>query len=270
MPTTASPARPAPVPAPATPASDSRNALAAGHHDDAVLLARGVVVERARHRALDGLDLSVPAGCVYALLGGNGAGKTTALNTFLGFVRPSAGELRVAGHAVAGDLAPIRRALAYLPENVALYPQLSGLENLIYFCALAGLKLARAQAHALLLRVGLQADFHRQRVARYSKGMRQKVGLAIADAKSARAMLLDEPTSGLDPGAANDFAQRLREAADRGLAVLMATHDLFNALQVADRIGIMRHGRIVEAFDAATTDHATLESTYLAYAREIA
>ena len=104
-------------------------------------------------------------------------------------------------------------------------------------------------------------------MATYSKGMRQKVGLAIAHAKAARAMLLDEPTSGLDPGAANDFAERVRAAADGGMAGLLATRDLLNAREGAARIGILREGRLVAEFDARTVSHAELERAYLAHTR---
>jgi ABC-2 type transport system ATP-binding protein len=232
-----------------------------------VLSARGLVVSLGGRRAIDGLDLSVPAGSVYALLGGNGAGKTTTLNTLLGFVVPTAGGVKVDGIDPVLDAAEARRRLAYLPENVALYPYLSGIENLQYFCALGGMPLPEAAANALLDQAGLQGSSHAARVATYSKGMRQKVGLAIAHAKRAKAMLLDEPTSGLDPGAANDLARRVRAAADTGMAVLMATHDLFNAKQVADRIGIMKEGHLVAEFDAHTVSHDDLERAYLACTR---
>ena len=233
----------------------------------ALLEARQLVVNYKNHRAIDGLDLSVPAGCVYALLGGNGAGKTSTINTFLGFNRPAAGNVFIDGESPDQNPAAVRAKLAYLPENVALYEYLSGLENLDFFCKLANIRISRQHAHDLLVNTGLQADAHDRRVSTYSKGMRQKVGLAIASAKQAKVMLLDEPTSGLDPSAANDFAQRIRAAADLGMAVLMATHDLFNAKQVADRIGIMKAGRLVEEFDAHTVAHDELEHKYLAHAR---
>ncbi len=234
--------------------------------EEDILSLRALTVERAGRRTIDRLDLGVRASCVFALLGGNGAGKTTTLNVLLGFVAPAAGEVRVAGFSPAHQAAEARRRLAYLPENVALYPYLSGEENLRYFCTLADIALSKAEARALLGRCGLQQEAHAARVSTYSKGMRQKVGLAIAHAKQAQAMLLDEPTSGLDPGAANDFARRVRAAADGGMAVLMATHDLFNARQVADRIGILREGRLVAEFDAHAVSHAELESAYLAHA----
>ncbi len=232
-----------------------------------LLEARQLVVNYKNHRAIDTLDLSVPAGCVYALLGGNGAGKTSTINTFLGFNRPSSGNVFIDGESPGQNPAAVRAKLAYLPENVALYGYMSGLENLVFFCKLANIHISRQHAHDLLVNTGLQADAHGRRVSTYSKGMRQKVGLAIASAKQAKVMLLDEPTSGLDPSAANDFAQRIRAAADLGIAVLMATHDLFNAKQVADRIGIMKAGRLVEEFDAHTVAHDELEHKYLAHAR---
>ncbi len=232
-----------------------------------LLEARQLVVNYKNHRAIDTLDLSVPAGCVYALLGGNGAGKTSTINTFLGFNRPTDGNVFIDGESPDQNPTMVRAKVAYLPENVALYEYMSGLENLRFFCTLANIRLSRQHAHDLLVNTGLQTDAHERRVSTYSKGMRQKVGLAIASAKQAKVMLLDEPTSGLDPSAANDFAQRIRAAADLGMAVLMATHDLFNAKQVADRIGIMKAGRLVEEFDAHTVAHDELEHKYLAHAR---
>lgn len=234
---------------------------------EGILSLRAIEVERGGRRTIDRLDLDVHAGNVYALLGGNGAGKTTTLDVLLGFIAPVAGKARVAGFSPTRHAAQARRQLAYLPENVALYPYLSGEENLRYFCTLAGIAITAASARTLLEQAGLHTQAHAARVATYSKGMRQKVGLAIAHAKQACAMLLDEPTSGLDPGAANDFARRVRAAADGGMAVLMATHDLFNARQVADRIGIMREGRLVAEFDAHTVSHDELESAYLMHTR---
>ncbi|SPA43355.1 ABC-type transporter, ATPase component [Cupriavidus taiwanensis] len=228
-------------------------------HDLAVL--------RDGRRVVDGLQLCVPAGCVYALLGGNGAGKTTTIDAILGFVPPAAGMVRVDGLSPADDAVAVRRRVAYLPENVALYPYLSGVENLDYFCAMAGIALSRTEAAALLDRAGLAREAQGRRVRGYSKGMRQKVGLAIAQARSASLLLLDEPTSGLDPAAADDMARRVRAAADAGMAVLMATHDLFNARQLADRIGILRAGVLVAEFDASTLDHQALTAAYLAHAR---
>ena len=231
-----------------------------------VLEAKKLIVHYKQHLAIDSLNLSVPKGCVYALLGGNGAGKSTTISTFLTFNRPTSGLVLIEGLSAHEHSELVRAKIAYLPENVALYELMSGVENLTFFCTLAGINISTE----LVTDSGLQADAHVKRVGNYSKGMRQKVGLAIATAKNAKAMLLDEPTSGLDPSAANDFASRIRAAADLGMAVLMATHDLFNAKQVADRIGIMKQGRLVEEFDAKTVQHDELEHKYLAHARGLA
>jgi ABC-2 type transport system ATP-binding protein len=233
----------------------------------ALLEARRLVIRRGDRVTLDTLDLTVPAGCVYALLGGNGAGKTTALNALLGFVPAASGQALVDGIDASRDPQAARARIAYLPENVALYPYLSGIENLRYFCALSGLRLGTDSARALLAAAGLAGEAQPRRVGGYSKGMRQKVGLAIARARKARAMLLDEPTSGLDPSAANEFARGVLAARDEGLAILMATHDLFNALQVADRIGILREGRLVAELPARDIAHDELERIYLRHAR---
>lgn len=211
----------------------------------------------------------MPAGQVYALLGGNGAGKTTTLNALLGFVPAASGQALVAGVDASRQPELARAHLAYLPENVALYPYLSGVENLRYFCTLSDIALSMAQARTLLSATGLAEDAQSLRVQAYSKGMRQKVGLAIAKARQARAMLLDEPTSGLDPAAANEFAQSVLQAKRTGMAVLMATHDLFNAIQVADRIGILREGRLVVELNARDVEHAQLERIYLQHARGV-
>jgi ABC-2 type transport system ATP-binding protein len=214
--------------------------------------------------ALDALDLSVGAGEIHCLLGANGAGKTTTIHLFLGFLGPTSGAAYVDGREVAKNAAAARANLAYVPEQVNLYPMLTGLENLAYFTRLAGRAVADA-AHLkdLFDQVGLDRNAADLPVRQYSKGMRQKVGLAIALAKGARALLLDEPLSGLDPQAANEFCTLLRQLADRGTAALMATHDLFRAKEVGDHIGIMKAGRMVEHRAAADLSHAQLERVYL-------
>jgi ABC-2 type transport system ATP-binding protein len=238
--------------------------------EQAMVQVRELVVAYGDRVVVDRLSLSVQPGTIYALLGGNGAGKSTTLQAVLGLVRPRSGEVLVAGRSCTQDPRHARDALAYLPENVALYPYLSGVENLRYFCGLAGQRLLQAQAQALLAQAGLAAADHHRRASDYSKGMRQKVGLAIAHAKRARAMLLDEPTSGLDPSAANELSRQLCAARDAGMAILMATHDLFNARELADRIGILQRGRLVEEFSPDSIGPHALEAKYLAHARAAA
>ena len=200
-------------------------------------------------QALNAVSLKVLPGDIYCLLGANGAGKTTLINLFLNFLQPSDGTVLVNGHDVTREPLQTKRDLAYIPEQVMLYGVLSGLENLSYFASLAiGERLPRQRLLELLVEVGLDERSATRRVATYSKGMRQKVGIAIAIAKNAKALLLDEPTSGLDPSAANEFSQLLKEAGSNGVAILTTTHDLFHAKQTATRIGIMKQGRLVAEF----------------------
>jgi ABC-2 type transport system ATP-binding protein len=214
--------------------------------------------------ALDALDLTVMPGEVYCLLGANGAGKTTTINLFLNFVEPSSGSASINGIDVATAPLESKRHVAYIPETVMLYRNLSGLENLEYFAALAGRPdYTRPQLLAFFDRVGLSSEAADRRVGTYSKGMRQKVGIAIAIAKGARALLLDEPTSGLDPKASNEFSDLLKQMSGDGVAVLMATHDLFRAKESGTRVGIMKHGKLVASHGTDEFTHADLERVYL-------
>lgn len=215
--------------------------------------------------ALHELDLEVGRGEVLCLLGANGAGKTTTINLFLGFLDPTSGEARVNGLAVAQAPLETKPHLAYIPEQVALYPQLSGLENLEFFDRFAGQKHSREELLEYLDSAGLSAEDAQRRSATYSKGMRQKVGVAIALAKNAEALLLDEPLSGLDPAAANNFCSLLNRMREEGRAILMATHDIFRAKEVGSRIGIMKGGRLVDLLEASSLAAAEIERVYLAH-----
>jgi ABC-2 type transport system ATP-binding protein len=213
--------------------------------------------------ALDRLNLTIAPGEVFCLLGANGAGKTTTINLFLNFIDPSGGTARINGLDVTEQPLETKRFVAYIPEQVMLYRNLTGLENLEYFTALAGHEYPRSAFIDLFRQVGLAQGTEDQRVSTYSKGMRQKVGIAIAIAKKAGALLLDEPTSGLDPKASNEFSALLKRMSDQGVAVLMATHDLFRAKESGSRVGIMKHGRLVATMSTADIGHADLERLYL-------
>lgn len=221
--------------------------------------------------ALATLDLEVRAGEIQCLLGANGAGKTTTINLFLGFLEPTSGAAYVNGREVSKSVQAARAQLAYVPEQVNLYPTLTGLENLAYFTRLAGRAVKDpASLLPILDRVGLDRRAADVRVGHYSKGMRQKVGLAIALAKDARALLLDEPLSGLDPQAASEFCLLVRQLADDGVAVLMVTHDLFRAKDVGTRVGIMKDGRLLTNLSGAALSYAQLESIYLGHMQDTA
>lgn len=214
--------------------------------------------------ALRGLNLRVNGGEIYCLLGANGAGKTTTINLFLNFVEPTSGSARVNGVDVARSPLETKRHLAYIPEQVMLYGNLSGVENLEYFARLGGHDEYTAEDYrGFLDRVGLQREAAERRVRTYSKGMRQKVGVAVALAKQANALLLDEPTSGLDPKASNEFSELLVQLKAGGAAILMATHDLFRAKETGTRIGIMKGGRLVQELSTDEVSHADVERIYL-------
>jgi len=213
--------------------------------------------------ALDHLNLKVEPGEIFCLLGQNGAGKTTTINLFLGFLSPTSGQAIINGLNVTENPLATKQFLAYLPETVMLYPNLTGLENLRFFSSLAGFRFGDQELEQYLLQAGLQADAHRRRLGAYSKGMRQKVGIAIALAKRAKVLLLDEPTSGLDPKAANEFSDLLRTLSANGAAILMATHDIFRAKEVGTHIGIMRQGQLVETMPTSELTANELEAIYL-------
>jgi ABC-2 type transport system ATP-binding protein len=196
------------------------------------------------HVVLDGLTLAVPEGSITALLGGNGAGKSTTLSVLLGFARARSGRVALCGVDPAAEPDRARRRVAYLPENVALYEHLSAIENADYLLALSGERQRRAAIVDALAAAGLQERAWDQRLSGFSKGMRQKVAIAVALLRQVPVLLLDEPTSGLDPRATADFNALLLAVRARGTAILMVTHDLLSAADVADRIAFLESGRV--------------------------
>lgn len=234
-----------------------------------LLSARALTKRYGDVTALNALSLDIQAGEVFCLLGANGAGKTTTISLFLNFVPPTSGEARVCGIDVTRDPIGSKRHIAYIPETVMLYRNLTGLENLEYFASLATNRtFDRDELVGYLVDAGLRADQVDQRIGGYSKGMRQKVGIAIASAKRADVLLLDEPTSGLDPKASNEFSELIGRLRERGAAVLMATHDLFRAKESGTRVGIMKHGTMVAELQTADIGHADLERLYLEHMRD--
>ena len=213
--------------------------------------------------ALNNLNLSINEGDIFCLLGANGAGKSTTINLFLNFISPSAGTASINGLDVSKHDKETKQLLSYIPENLMLYPNLSGLENLDFFCGLGNKKYNKQELEGLLVQSGLQSDFIHRRVSSYSKGMRQKVGIALARAREAKVLLLDEPTSGLDPKASNEFSELLLEMKGNGVATLMATHDLFRAKETGTHIGIMKEGVLIEHFRSDEVSFQDLEKMYL-------
>lgn len=213
--------------------------------------------------ALNALNLSIEEGDIFCLLGANGAGKSTTINLFLNFIEATDGQATIKSMNVTQYPKETKQLLAYIPENLMLYPNLTGLENLDFFCGLGGKSYPGDQLEELLTQSGLQPDFIHKRVSSYSKGMRQKVGIALARAREASVLLLDEPTSGLDPKASNEFSELLLDMKQKGVATLMATHDLFRAKDTGTHIGIMKEGLLVEQFKSSDVSFQDLEKLYL-------
>ena len=216
---------------------------------------------------LKNLNFSVGSGEIYALLGGNGAGKSTTLKTLLGFNKPTQGSVKVAGKEVTHALDFVRGKTAYLPESATLYPHLTARENVAYFLSLADIKKTDEQINAAFNRVALQQAAWERPMQTYSKGMRQKTAIALAILRQAPIFLLDEPTSGLDPVSIDEFNQLVRELALTGATILMVTHDVYGACQVANRIGLLRAGELVGEFDAPENGRIDTEQVHAAFAQ---
>ena len=214
--------------------------------------------------ALDHVSFAVQPGQIYAMFGANGAGKTTTINIFLNLIEPTEGEARVAGIVTHREPLEAKAHVAYVSENVMLYGNFTALQNL-EFCARLGGKrnYSRDDLRDILVRVGLPSDVHHKKVRGFSKGMRQKCGIAIAILKDAPAILLDEPTSGLDPKAGWEFSRLLESLRSEGKAILMSTHDIFRAKEIADTIAIMKEGRLVMEQPAKELAHLDLEKLYM-------
>jgi ABC-2 type transport system ATP-binding protein len=232
-----------------------------------VIEASALCVDIKNNPIIKNLNFKVNSGEVYALLGGNGAGKSTTLKTLLGFMRPTSGKAIVNGREVTEALDFVRSKTAYLPESATLYPHLSAWENVQYFLSLANIKKTDEDIHKAFERVALQKDALNRHMHTYSKGMRQKTAIALAILRETPIFLLDEPTSGLDPLAIDEFNQLVRELASSGATILMVTHDVYGACQVADRIGLLRNGELVGEFDAPINGIINTEQVHAAFAQ---
>lgn len=195
-------------------------------------------------RGLADVSLSVARGEAYALLGSNGAGKTTLLNLLLGHLRPDAGSVRVAGLDVQEDPVGVKRKVAYVPEVAALYGRLTALENLRFFDALLGHRRSDDDYLATLSRLGFSGLQTSDAVGSYSKGMRQKVALAIGLLKGAEVFLLDEPFSGLDPESRDELAATIVSLRDEGKCIVVTSHDPDGISATASRVGVLADGRL--------------------------
>ena len=208
----------------------------------AVVSVRAVTRHYGAVRAVDGIDLDIGRGELFGLIGHNGAGKSTLFKMMLGLIAPTSGEIYIDGAAVSGGgFRAVRRKIGYLPENVVLYDNLTGLETLRFFSRLKGAP--SAACGEALARVGL-ADAGARPVREYSKGMRQRLGFAQALLGRPRILFLDEPTGGLDPDAIREFYAILRGLRAEGVTVVLSSHILAEIQERVDRIAIMAAGKL--------------------------
>lgn len=196
--------------------------------------------------AVDGVSFTIQRGEIFGLLGPNGAGKTTTIRMMATTLPVTSGDVIVAGHSVHDDPAAVRRHIGVCPQELALYPELSALDNLMFFGLMGGLTRAEARSRAMenLELVGL-ADRARHRVAKFSGGMKRRVNLAIALMPRPELLFLDEPTVGVDPQSRNHIFTTIEGLRDCGMTVLYTTHYMEEADRLCDRVAIMDAGRIV-------------------------
>jgi ABC-2 type transport system ATP-binding protein len=231
---------------------------------------RGLYKSFGATRAVDGLDLRVPRGMLYAFLGPNGAGKTTSLRMIAGLAKPDRGDVFIQGISLARQPAEAKRPLAYVPDDPVLYGKLRPLEHLEFVAALWNLPAAAGQARAeeLLQNLGLW-DKRGDYIESFSRGMKQKMALAAALIHEPTVMLLDEPLTGLDAAAARAVKDLLNDFVRRGGTVVLTTHILEVAERMAERIGIIHAGRLkIEGTLEELRAHAgraggTLEDVFL-------
>lgn len=197
--------------------------------------------------AVDQLNLSIHKGEIFGLLGPNGAGKSTTILMLMGLTEPSSGNVEVCGINSTTNPIEVKRKVGYLPEDVGFYDDLTGMENLIYTAQLNGLRYqdAKQKADEILTRVGLANDKHKK-TGKYSKGMRQRLGLADVLIKNPEVIILDEPTTGIDPTGVQELLDLIVELRDEhNITVLFSSHNLHQVQQVCDRVGLFVKGKLL-------------------------
>lgn len=221
------------------------------------------------HLALDALNIEIGKSEIFCLLGANGAGKTTSINLFLNFIEPTFGKAFIKDIDVNKEPLKAKKYISYVCENVMLYGNFTARQNLDFFARLGGKNnLTKEDYYMYMREVGLQEEAFEKKVKTFSKGMRQKLGLTIAIIKDTPVILLDEPTTGLDPKAASELTRILLRLKQEGKAIFMCTHDIFRAKAIADKVGIMKDGRLVMMRTRKEFLEDDLERIYLDYMQE--
>jgi ABC-2 type transport system ATP-binding protein len=212
----------------------------------AVVTARGLTKRYGAATVVDGIDFDVAKGEIFGLLGPNGAGKTTTILMMLGLTEVSGGEIRVLEHDPVRDPLAVKRRVGYLPDQVGFYDNLTAYDNMSYTASLMGIRSSERRQRIMesLQRVRL-VDVANKRVGTFSRGMRQRLGLAEIVMKRAEIAILDEPTSGLDPQATVEFIEMIDGLKRAGVSVLLSSHMLDQVQRICDRVALFQNGRIV-------------------------
>jgi ABC-2 type transport system ATP-binding protein len=219
--------------------------------------------------ALDHLNLKIEPGEIFCMFGANGAGKTTAINLFLGFIPPSEGTALIEGVDVVKEPLRSKEYVAFVSENVMLYGNFTAYQNLDYFSKLAGKRnLTKTNYAEVMQRVGLQEEAFDMRTKNFSKGMRQKLGIAVAILKDTPNLILDEPTSGLDPRSGQEFLELILELKEKEKSIFISSHDIFRAKYIADRVGFMLQGKLVMMKTNEELKGEDLNKLYVEYMQE--
>lgn len=220
--------------------------------------------------AVDDISLTVPGGEIFVLLGANGAGKTTTIMLILGFTDATGGTVSIKGVDVQKNPLDAKKHVAYVSENVTLYGNFTARQNMEFFTKLSGREnVTEEEYREVFKKVGMADNAYQRRLSGFSKGMRQRLGIAIAMLKKAELIVLDEPTSGLDPKGGFEFLEIIHGLKSEGKAIFMSSHDIFRAKAIADRVGIMRNGKIVEILDKEALKTADLQQIYLECMEEV-
>ena len=211
-----------------------------------VIEAWGLVKKYGQSTAVDGIDLAIRPGEIFGLLGPNGAGKTTVILMLLGLTDRTGGTVEIAGFDPARQPLQVKRRVGYMPDAVGFYDNLSARQNLAYTAELAGIARAEARPRIQesLARVRL-AEVADKRVSTYSRGMRQRLGLAEIRLKQTQVAILDEPTTGLDPQSTHELLEMIRHLKSEGIAVMLSSHLLDRVQTVCDRVALFNKGRVV-------------------------
>lgn len=218
---------------------------------DPIIQLKGLTKQYGALKAVDGLNLDINKGEIFGLLGPNGAGKTTTILMMLGLTDPTSGTAFVCGHNATSNPISVKKKVGYMPDSVGFYDNMTALENLVYIGRLNGVpenELKKRSAEVLEI-VGLAADQHKKTSA-FSRGMKQRLGLADVLIKNPEVIILDEPTLGIDPTGVRDFLALIKQLSrQQGLTVLLSSHHLHHVQQVCDRVGIFVKGQLLAQGD---------------------